>query len=97
MARLHIRLHDRTDRDIIDWLDSQQDKTAAVKNAIRAALGNIPGTEPAIVDLGAIRAVFEAVLDERLQSLVWVGGAEDPRCPANEDPELAARLDALEF
>ena len=97
MARLNMRLHAQTDRDLIEWLDGQPDKTAAVKNAIRAVVGSRPDAEPAVVDLRAIRALFEAVLDERLESLARMPQAGDSYSPEEEDPDLAARLDAIEF
>lgn len=93
MARLYVRLNEETDKDIIGWLDAQECKTAAVKAAIRAAMGG-GHSEPASVDLdlGAIRCVFEAVLDERLAGLTVATGGNNG---GQEDKELAAKLDAM--
>ncbi|MBN1813652.1 MAG: hypothetical protein JXA14_17565 [Anaerolineae bacterium] len=92
MTRLNMRLHDERDRDIVAWLDAQEDKTAAIKAAIRAAMSNGHSQEPTAVDLGAIRAVLEAVLDERLSGLAL----EADRPPRKgEDSDVAAKLDAM--
>ena len=96
MARLHIRLNDETDQDILAWLDAQNDKTAAVKTALRAMMaGGAPQSEAAEMDLCAIRAVFETVLDERLGGLTVVGSDSGAGGPSEEDTELAAKLDDL--
>ena len=92
MTRLNMRLHDEHDQDIIAWLDAQRDKTAAVKAAIRAVMGDGRSQESAAVDLSAIRAVFETVLDERLSGLALETVRQKA---AGEDSEVAARLDAM--
>lgn len=56
MARLHVRLNEDTDQDVIAWLDVQADKTAAVKDAIRAAMAG-RGASVSVDD------VYRAVLD----------------------------------
>jgi hypothetical protein len=92
MARLNMRLHDERDKDIVAWLDTQKDKTAAIKAAIRVAIGTGSSQESTAVDLGAIRSVFETVLDERLPGLALKGTeVSQPK----EDPEAAAKLDAM--
>jgi len=88
MAYIHVRLNGTRDQDIIAWLDAQENKTYAVKAAIRAAIED----KPAAIDLSAIRTVFEAVLDERLTGLALTKSAGPPH---GEDPELAGRLDAM--
>ena len=92
MARLNMRLHDERDKDIVAWLDTQKDKTAAIKAAIRVAIGIGSSQKPTAVDLGAIRSVFETVLDERLSGLA-LRGTSVPQ--PKEDPEAAAKLDAM--
>lgn len=92
MVRLDIRLSDENDQDIIAYLNAQDNKTAAVKRAIRTMIGDSAGEEPAAVDLGAIRAVFEAVLDERLAGLTLSTGGQSRQ---EEDAEAAAKLDAM--
>jgi hypothetical protein len=92
MTRLNMRLHDERDKDIIAWLDAQEDKTAAIKAAIRAAMGNDRPQEPTALDLSAIRVVFETVLDERLSGLALEAVEQLPK---GEDSEVAAKLDAM--
>ncbi|MBD3373737.1 hypothetical protein GF406_01770 [candidate division KSB1 bacterium] len=93
MAQFRMRLHDQEDRDLIAWLDAQEDKTAAVKAAIRAAMDGGPGDTGAVeldaASLAAIRAVFEAVIVEH-------GGiAAAPVEAAGCDPELETKLDTM--
>ena len=92
MARLDIRLSDERDKDIIAWLEAQVNRTAAVKEAIRAVIGDHSSEESAAVDLGALRAVFETVLDQRLSGLT-LGSAGKP--VQEEDAEAAAKLDGM--
>ena len=93
MTRLHIRLNDSSDSDIIRWLDSQRDKTAAVKNAIRAAMTSTPSRDEATsLDLDAVRTILESVLDERLSGLALAAMGQSSK---DEDPETAAKLDAM--
>jgi hypothetical protein len=92
MTRLNMRLHDERDKDIVAWLDTQKDKTAAIKAAIRAAIGIDPSQEPAAMDLSAIRSVFETVLDERLSGLAL---KDKEASQPDEDPDAAAKLDAM--
>jgi hypothetical protein len=92
MARVDIRLSDESDQDIIAWLDAQDNKTVAVKRAIRTVIDDPSSEEPATVDLSAIRAVFEAVLDERLSGLTLGIAGQSPQ---GEDSEAAAKLDAM--
>jgi len=88
---LHIRLNETDDQDIIAWLDAQLDKTASVKAAIRSMMDGRPATEHADVDLVAIRAVVEAVLDEKLSTITL--GAATPG--TERDPELENKLDSM--
>lgn len=90
--RVHVRLDRETDADIIAWLDSQRNRSEAVRKALRAAIA------PTGLDLGALRGVVEAALDEKLANLALVNGngAETaPVDPLAEDPELAAALDNM--
>ena len=92
MARLHIRLNDEADRDIIAWLEAQCSRTEAVKGAIRLAMADVPSAESVAIDLGTIRAVFEAVLGERLGEFMATG---TQRLPETKDLDAAARLDSM--
>lgn len=89
-----IKLNVHKDAARIAWLDSQKNRT----DAIRALVDGATTTEreqTAAVDLCAIRAVFEAVIDEKLAGLSLAGQPENTT--TGENPELAARLDGLEF
>ena len=92
MARLHIRLSDSADRDIIAWLESQDSKSAAVKSAIRAVMDGTPYNDPATIDLAAIRAILETVLDERLSGMTVLTPGQAAQ---GEDPKAAVKLDAM--
>jgi len=88
------------DQDIAEWLDAQENKTQAVKDAIRAAMdsaSSIPASGAVDLDLGAIRCVFEAVLDERLAGLSLATGRNEGGSGGEfqEDRELASKLDAM--
>jgi len=91
MALFQMRLNKGADGDIMAWLNGQDDKTAAVKAAIRQAMISEPADQPAAPDLGAIRAVIEAALDERFAGAV-LGMAVGESV---EDPALAGKLDAM--
>ena len=73
------------DADILAWLDSQDNQTQAVRDAIRAFMGR---------DRVTLRSVLEAVsrIEGRLASGDFTPG---DGTPAGEDPELAAALDNL--
>lgn len=81
------------DRDIIAWLATQRNQSRAIRDALRAAIA-----PPTGLDLGAIRGVVEAALDEKLANLTLVNGngpETNPADPSAEDPELAAALDCM--
>ena len=88
---LQVRLHDDKDADITAWLDAQVNKSEAVRQALRRAIA--PPSQQGC-DATTMRQVFEAVLDEKLAGLALKKGESEP---GGEDPELAARLDGLEF
>ena len=93
MAAFQMRLNCKKDADILRWLDEQENKTHAVKEALRTFIaGDASHSEPAHVDLCSIRAVFEAVLDERLRDLVF---SDNGSSPQSEDRDAAAKLDAM--
>lgn len=77
------------DRDILRWLERQESKSAAIREALRAHL------------LGGVTLgdVYQAVKDlERLIRsgvVVAAGRPADPQGEPEEPPDLAAALDAL--
>jgi hypothetical protein len=92
MTGFRMRLNVDSDRDIIEWLKSQTDKTLAVKRAIRSAIHGRDEQEEsngAVVDLIAIRQVIESVFDEKLQGLI-VGTAQK-----QGDDALDNKLDGM--
>lgn len=97
---IHVRLREGKDDDIAAWYNAQDDRSEAVRAAIRAAMRLENGdSQEAVVkevvarELGRLpeivaAAVREALAAYRLQPSTQV------REPGAEDPELAARLDA---
>lgn len=97
---IHVRLRDRGDEDITTWYEAQEDKSAAVREAIRAyiRLQNGQGQEIAIREAVALAIahlpgiVAEAVRDAL--AAYRLSPAQGVQPSGEEDPELAARLDA---
>jgi len=99
MSHIHVRLRDGIDDDIGAWYEAQADKSAAIREAIRTAMGLQNGDAQGAVVKDTVErelarlpgvvadAVRDALSSYRLQP------SEDPREPGTEDPELAARLD----
>jgi hypothetical protein len=85
-------LNSEADRDIVRWLDRQDNKSAAIREAIREHIG---GTGVTLGD------IYEAIkdLERRLQVGQVVTHSSDPGLLCNmeldEPPEAAAALDAL--
>ena len=89
MARQTITfvLDTERDRDVLRWLQAQENKSAAIREAIRAHL-----TDEAIT----LADVYEAVLD--LQRRCWtpVPNAQTSDAATSEEPpDVAAALDSL--
>lgn len=82
---LHVRLKEKTDADVIAWLEAQKNKSEAVRDALRAAI------TPSALDLAAIRNILEAVLDERLAGLSLTGGC----CELPEQSETSRASERL--
>ena len=80
-------LDDKTDRDILRWLNSQPKKqrSKAIREALRAHIGY------GGVTLGD---VYEAIQDLRRQGLVVVA-QRVTSAYADEPPDVAAALDSL--
>lgn len=95
----HMRVNEKTDRNILDWLSDQSDKTAAVKAALRIVIaGGLEDTSSIetadqVADLAAIRAVVETALEQHLSRLSLASGLDD--AALDDDPELMAKLDAM--
>ena len=89
MARQTITfvLDTERDRDILRWLDRQDNKSAAIRGAIRANLehGDI-----------TLAHVYEAI--QGLKHCGWMSGSEVPShstAASTEPPDIAAALDNL--
>lgn len=73
------------DRDILHWLGRQDNKSAAIREAIRAHLGRSGIT---------LTDVYEAIQD--LKRGGWVPGEQAPAAAASDEPpDVAAALDSL--
>ena len=68
MSRYTLSINSKHYPRITQWLDEQPNVSAAVRLLIQTHL-NGGEAAPAAVDLSAIRTVFEAVLDERLNGI----------------------------
>lgn len=101
MAFIHVRLRDDKDNDIAAWYESQDDKSTAVRRAIRAYIGlHDGGAQEAVVreavgrQLAQLPDVVAAAVKEALESYQLTPSDEDHGQSGTEDPELASRLDA---
>jgi hypothetical protein len=75
------------DRDILRWLGSQDNKSAAIREAIRAHIGR---TSITLAD------VFEAIQDLRRRSWTLTpDGRPHSAASSDEPPDVAAALDSL--
>jgi hypothetical protein len=86
----NISLDTETDKDILRWLERQENKSAAIRAAIREHIGRNG------VTLGDVyRAVKE--LERKLEAgaVVLAGGAESEGDSWDEPDDAAAALDAL--
>lgn len=89
MARQTITfvLDTERDRDVLSWLDRQENKSMAIREAIRA---NLHPVDITLVD------IYEAIQDLKTRTCTSAGavsarGVED----SSEPPDVAAALDNL--
>jgi len=74
------------DRDILHWLDSQSNKSAAIRHAIRAAM------RPSTITEGTLRRVLRS----ELASVTIAGGnGKQEAATGDVDTEAAALLDEM--
>ena len=83
----NISLDAKSDKDIIEWLDKQPNKSEAMRAAARAYLG-LAGITPADV-LQAVRD-----LERKIKAGAVVLG-ETTKDPSTEPPDVAEALDKL--
>ena len=79
---------DRRDRDILRWLNAQDNRSAALREAIRGAMGR------GGVTIGDVYQAIK-VLERKLQAGAVVGCASPSSEEWDEPPEAAAALDGL--
>lgn len=74
------------DRDIVRWLEGQDNKSAAIREAIRAraGCGNI-----------TLADVYEAIQELKRGSWMPGPGTQAPNPGGDEPPDVAAALDSL--
>ncbi len=98
---IHVKLRQGRDEDIIAWYEAQTDKSEAVRKAIRAYLRLQNGdTQEAVIGKAVSKAL--AGLPDLVAAAVRNALTDYQLAPApereselgEEDPELAARLDA---
>ena len=97
---IHVRLRDERDDDIAEWYGAQEDKSGAVRKAIRAAIRLQNGdTQEAVVreavtrELSRLPDVVAAAVREALEGYNLTPATNMEPAPDGEDPDLAARLD----
>jgi hypothetical protein len=101
MIQLTLRLYDGKDDDLIAWLESQPDQHGAQSIAIKQALRQVVSgqlvqgrPETVQIDLGEIRKVVEAALDERLDGLEAAAAGDNHRDTETETETLLDDLGA---
>ena len=96
-------LDDQRDRDLLDWLDEQPNKSGSLRDAVRAyrppagGAGPAPATGQAAIaalrdELARLPDVVAEAVRETLAAY-RLAPTPPSREPSAEDPELAARLD----
>lgn len=97
---MHVRLREGRDDDLITWYEAQEDKSDAVRSAIRAHIRLHNGdTQEAIVkavvagELARLPDVVAQAVRESLSGYRLADVGDHYQEPEGEDPELAARLD----
>lgn len=90
IVRRSFALDSERDAGVLAWLDAQPNASEAIRAALRAAFEGRPQTEATLAD------VVQAIegLGERLAGL-QAQPAGAPGVVVEEDPELAAALEAL--
>lgn len=96
---IHVRLRERGDDDIAAWYEAQQDKSGAVREAIRAfiRMQNGESQETAIREAvtratASLPVIVAEAVKEALATY-QLSPVQERQAVGDEDPELAARLD----
>jgi hypothetical protein len=94
--RLVFVINTDDDADILDWWEQQDNKSAAVRAAIRATMGVKPAPAAEPVTVAALRQVIrEELAQVELQAAHTDPGTADTTVTEDVDPAAAARLDAM--
>lgn len=88
LKRVPVVMDTERDADLLRWLDQQENRSAAVREALRQALRPTPR-----LDAATIRRIVR----EELASAQIAGTSEAPEdaSPSDVDPEAGALLDAM--
>lgn len=78
MKRFSITIDPKLYPDLVTWLEKQPNASAAIRDTLNDCLFN--QTDDPGLDLAAIRAVIEAVLDEKLNGIALATG-QIPQTP----------------
>jgi hypothetical protein len=89
-------VYDERHADILEWWEQQDNKSAAVRAAIRATMGVKPAPAAEPVTVAALRQVIrEELAQVELQAAHTDPGTADTTVTEDVDPAAAARLDAM--
>jgi hypothetical protein len=97
---IHVRLRPGQDDDIAAWYEAQNDKSRAIREAIRVYIkaqsgGGLETLVRQVVaqELARLPALVSAAVCEALESYQFVPAGVGSHHAADENPELASRLD----
>lgn len=97
---IHVRLRDGADDDLKVWYESQGDKSGMVREALRAYIRLQNGKSQAAIireavaqATGQLPTIVAEAVREALAAY-QLSPAQEPVVMGEENPELAARLDA---
>jgi hypothetical protein len=93
--RLVFVINTDDDADILDWWEQQDNKSAAVRAAIRATMGVKPAPAAEPVTVAALRQVIREELAQVELQAAHTDPESDATATEDVDPAAAARLDAM--
>jgi hypothetical protein len=93
--RLVFVINTDDDADILDWWEQQDNKSAAVRAAIRATMGVKPAPAAEPVTVAALRQVIREELAHIELQAAHTDPESDATATEDVDPAAAARLDAM--
>jgi hypothetical protein len=85
MPKISVLLHEERDADILRWLETQENNSAAFRKAARLLMGQGTGFD---------EATLRRIVREELAK-VTVGGAPTVEATDDADLQAAARLDQM--